>query len=312
MPASEDIETGQQDAEPAANLGVRLRRAREAQDISIETIAAELRISVPALTALEECRFEALGPPVFARGYLKQYGARLGLDVAGLLAEYQRIAGDDKVEIAPSKTIRLRDERQVAIWIVAAIGLVLAAAILAVWWWLGRDAVPDAIADAAATSAPAIAETEADPPAAASEPEPAPRPAARTPAEIAPETEPPASSQVLIAQTTTSAETAAVEAVEAVEAAEAVEAFTGPTLEIFFFEDSWADITAATGERLYYALGLAGTRATVPADRDLDLFFGNAAGVELRIEGEPFPIPASARRGDLAQFRLEARTGRNR
>ncbi|HUF73026.1 MAG TPA: helix-turn-helix domain-containing protein [Gammaproteobacteria bacterium] len=310
MQSSEPIGPAKDAAEPAENLGVRLRRAREAQGLSIDAVSTELRISVPALTALEECRFEALGPPVFARGYLRQYGARLGLDVAGLIAGYERLAGDTSVEIAPSRTIRLRNERQVVFLVGAGLALLLAAAILATWWWLGRSAVTDAAGESGApraaaaasefAAAPGSASASASASAPASDPQPtadierAPvaRSAPQPPPEAAPETD------------ALPSQAARIDPV-----GETVEPYAGPTLEIVFVEDSWTEITDADGERLYYALGLAGTSSSIPADRDLNLFFGNAAGVELRLDGEPFAIPVSARRGDLAQFNIEARTG---
>ena len=296
MQSNEATGAAKHDAESAENLGVRLRRAREAQGLSIDAVSTELRISVPALTALEECRFEPLGPPVFAKGYLRQYGARLGLDVAGLIAEYGRTAGDTNVEIAPTRTIRLRNERQMMVWIGAGLALLLAAAMLATWWWLGRSAVTDAAAESGALR----------PGAAASEIAATPERASRAPVERAPVAR---SLPQLPAETAPETDALASEALRTDAAGETLEPYAGPALEIVFVEDSWAEITDADGERLYYALGLAGTSSSIPADRDLNLFFGNAAGVELRLDGEPFAIPVSARRGDLAQFDLEARTG---
>ena len=45
-----------------------LREAREAREISLEEISAELRIESHLLAALEEGRYDELGAPVFARG----------------------------------------------------------------------------------------------------------------------------------------------------------------------------------------------------------------------------------------------------
>jgi cytoskeleton protein RodZ len=90
--------------------------------------------------------------------------------------------------------------------------------------------------------------------------------------------------------------------------APAAEDYSGPELEIVFVADSWTEIIAESGERLFYNLGRAGTTATVPADRNMNLMFGNAAGVELRLDGEPYAIPATARRrGNTAQWDLAAR-----
>ena len=57
--------------------------------------------------------------PVFVKGYLKQYGTRLGLDVRDLLALYYKQTTLADVQIQPSRTIKLRDERQITSWILA-------------------------------------------------------------------------------------------------------------------------------------------------------------------------------------------------
>ena len=121
------------EAESAATLGVKLKSARESQGLSIEAVEAELRIGAEYIEALEDDRFDALGAPVFAKGYIKQYGARLGLDVAELLAEYETSAAAASVDIRPTSEFRIRDQRSIAPWIVA--GIVLGIAVASIIWW---------------------------------------------------------------------------------------------------------------------------------------------------------------------------------
>lgn len=137
MAASKRIDPEPPAAESTLGLGARLTAARETQQLALEEVAAELRISVASLKALEDERFDALGAPVFAKGYLKQYGARLGLDVPQLVAQYDRSPGNTRVVIAPSRTIHLRDESQITVWIVAAIALIVVIVVIA-FWWLGQ------------------------------------------------------------------------------------------------------------------------------------------------------------------------------
>ena len=118
-------------------LGQMLRSARLAQDLTVEQLSTELRIEAKQLNALEQNRFEQIGVPVFVKGYLKQYGLRLGLDVRDLLALYYKQTTLADVEIQPSRTIKLRDERQITSWILAAIVLLTLVVGLAVWWWSG-------------------------------------------------------------------------------------------------------------------------------------------------------------------------------
>jgi cytoskeleton protein RodZ len=123
------------------SLGAKLRGAREARQLAIDDLAAELRIAEESLIALEEDRFDALGAPVFAKGYLKQYGARLGLDVGVLASEFDKSPASARVVIAPSRTIRLRDDRQIKVWIASALALALVVAFLLIWW-LGLPYLP--------------------------------------------------------------------------------------------------------------------------------------------------------------------------
>jgi cytoskeletal protein RodZ len=115
-----------QAAEQAETLGVKLRSARESQELSIEAVEAELRIGAEFLEALESDRFD-----------LKQYGARLGLNVPELLAEYDSAAGNRNVDIRPLTEFRLRDKRSSAPWIVAGIVLLVVAASVLWWFTLG-------------------------------------------------------------------------------------------------------------------------------------------------------------------------------
>jgi cytoskeleton protein RodZ len=118
----------------AATVGERLRTARAAKGLSLEQVAAELRIEARQLAALERNDFAQIGVPVFIKGYLKQYGARLGLNPAELVAAYQAQDAAQDIEVLPSRTIKLRDERQIAFWMIAVIVLVVLVALLAFWW----------------------------------------------------------------------------------------------------------------------------------------------------------------------------------
>ncbi len=65
---------------------------------------------------------------------MRQYGTLLGLDARDLLGLYtQQVAADHDVVVQPSRSIHLRDERQITVWIVAAVVLVVLIALL-VWW----------------------------------------------------------------------------------------------------------------------------------------------------------------------------------
>ena len=119
---------------PAASVGQTLSEARVAQGLSLEDLSAELRIETKQLLALEQDQFDKIGVPVFIKGYLRQYGQRLGLDYGDLLALYYRQVDAQEVDIRPNRTIKLHDERQITVWVLALVALAVLVVFLAVWW----------------------------------------------------------------------------------------------------------------------------------------------------------------------------------
>jgi cytoskeleton protein RodZ len=291
--------------------------ARAARGLTIEEIATELRIEPRLLRALEQGRFEDLGPPVFAKGYLKQYGNRLGLKYDDLLAEYYRLVEPKDVALAPSRTIKLRDERQITVWIIAALALALLGVFLLVWWLdepagVRAPAVPDdgdppatAVGDAGAPRGANVAAAE---PAAAvpgAETEPSAPPAGEAEARVtesAGEDAAPAGAAVATAAGTPAAAPGSPTAFAPEPA--------GPTLtlEFTFLEDCWLEATDARGARLFYGLGQAGALRRVSGAPPIDVFLGNANGVSLTVDGEPYVVPIRDRQRNLARFVVDRRT----
>ncbi len=66
--------------ETPADVGGRLRAAREAKQISLREIAATTKISVSALEALEENDVAQLPGGIFTRAFVRSYAAEVGLD----------------------------------------------------------------------------------------------------------------------------------------------------------------------------------------------------------------------------------------
>jgi len=274
--------------EPASqNLGQILRNARVAQDLSVEQLATELRIEAPRLVALEENRFEKIGAPVFVKGYLRQYGQRLGIDYRELLALYYKQATHEEVGIHPSPTIRLRDERQITVWVVATIALAVIVVGLAVWWLQGG-----------LSSTPAsVASTES------SDPNPAVAPApqvAREPTPTEPVAEPPAAGAVVPAPVPDALPQAA-------SPPSAPAAAPGATIPLVFTfdEESWTEVTDARGERLFYGLAAGGRRAAVRGEPPFAVVLGNARAVRLLVDGEAYPIPTPGRQGGIVRFSVD-------
>jgi cytoskeleton protein RodZ len=282
---------------PALTLGQTLQNARLAHDLTLEQIATELRIEVKQLKALEDNRFADIGVPVFVKGYLKQYGQRLGLDVRDLLAAYYHQTDLSDVQIQPNRTIKLRDERQITVWFLAAIVLLAVAIGLAVWWWngsnlelTGRSSNSTA---STTTATPAPVAVEEAPPATAVEQAP-----------VLPVEPPPVEAA--------SADTAAVvsepgagDAAESQGENDVIPPSDPVSLEFTFNAESWTEVTDARGERLLFGLNAPGRQVVVRGEPPFDIVLGNANGVRLVVAGAEYPIPTRGRDGDLARFRVD-------
>ncbi|WP_137179945.1 helix-turn-helix domain-containing protein [Roseomonas sp. AR75] len=77
----------------AARIGDALREARLALGLSIEDVAAQLRIRRPHLEALEEGRVRDLPGVAYAVGFVRTYAAALGLDADEVSRRFREVAG---------------------------------------------------------------------------------------------------------------------------------------------------------------------------------------------------------------------------
>ena len=154
MDETERNKTDGDGADQTPSLGQVLKAGRTARGLTLEQMSTELRIEVRQLHALEEDQFERIGPPVFVKGYVRHYAQRVGLDYGDLLSLYYKQAENRDVPVQPSRSIMLRDERQITVWIVAALVLVAVLVALAVWWLTSSTAVPVAVSPTPAAAAP--------------------------------------------------------------------------------------------------------------------------------------------------------------
>ena len=304
---NDDTQTPEEERpeEESSSVGVMLKAAREDKELSVEQLAAELRIEPRFLNALEDDNFDAFPAPVFTKGYIRQYAQRVGLDYADLLAEYYRQVEVRDVPMMATRPIRLRDEQQIAQWIVA--GLILTTLVVGFGvWYLSSDTPPPAEVTAPSEEPldPGMnEETVVEPPAPAvdllEEPAPAPEPS------LEPEQEPDivldAEPEEILAEDT---EPEPATAAAAVDTEPVPDLPPGPTVEvtITFEQDCWTEVTDARGERFFYGLGSAGAVSSFDAQLPLSFFLGNAGGVRLQLNGRPYPIPADSRQGNLARF----------
>ncbi|MFL5802561.1 MAG: helix-turn-helix domain-containing protein [Roseiflexaceae bacterium] len=86
-----------------SQLGDRLRAARESQGIGLAQAAVETRILQRYLVALEDGDFQHLPGDVYARGFIRNYGAYLGLSPEELIEFYRRERGmSEPIRVVPA------------------------------------------------------------------------------------------------------------------------------------------------------------------------------------------------------------------
>ncbi len=120
-------------------FGQKLARERVQRGLSLEEVAAAIKVRPALLQALEEGRLDDLPPPLFVEGYVKAYAHHLGLPEGPLAAEFRSIMRFSPPVSAsiqrPEPTLELQEGRSWASWLAAL--LLLAAVSVAAYFLVG-------------------------------------------------------------------------------------------------------------------------------------------------------------------------------
>lgn len=282
--------------------GLRLKQAREAQGLTREQVAAELRLHPKLVAAIEENDQERLPPATFVAGYLRSYARLLGLPAEAIVARYEQLKAAPPRLVSRSRPAQVTSQDlpvRLFTWVVL-IGLLILAGL---WWVSQRPAhdvgpEPSAPVGQAAPDAslplllPPAVDVAPDPQAPAAAPSPQPEAApSQTPAAGA---EVPASAPA-VAPAAPATQAAAPESVPA-----------GPlvTLRLVYEADSWTEVEDATGRKLVFDLIRAGRDLSVAGQPPLRVFLGYSPGVTVYVGDERFDHKRFQRR-DLARFTVE-------
>lgn len=299
----------EENARSSQGAGARLRATREEQGLRVETVVEALGLSRSVVLALEADDYEALGAPVYVRGYLRKYARFLGLPDDEIVAAYEDGSDprDPELKSLAPQTTRASRGR----WIAPVVTLVVVVIIVIVAWWAWHylrrgQQVEQVPPSAAASASPAFGRSgfpELAPaapssagfaaPAGQSQQGAAANAGSASPAGIVPPVLPGTAAMA------TSAEPASPES--------AVPSGSGKHKLILRIQDtSWVEVMAADHTRLYYDLAPAGKTLEFDGRHGaLTVSLGNAAGVKVRVNGEPFAIPSSSRSGNTARFKVE-------
>lgn len=247
------------------SLGTYLRRGRERSGLSVDAISSGSRIVPQLIQALEADRFDLLPAPVYVRGFIRAYCEQVGVDAEGALRRYEAHVASTPAPPLRSPPPTLAPRRPARRWRPAAAGAALLAALgMVAIFAVVRGRQPDAAASRG--PAPPVARSSVPAPPGVS--------AARVPSTAgAPgqASSPPAASAV------------APVPVERVLLMRAVDA-------------TWVRVAPEGAPVTEETLPPGAVREWRSAGR-FRVSLGDAAGVEIELDGEP--VPALGRRGQV-------------
>jgi cytoskeleton protein RodZ len=304
--------------EPGGPLspGARLRQAREARRLPIESAAQQLRVPVAVLKSIEDDCVDGLAP-IYQRGYVRAYARIVGLTEEGLLESLPmtetRVVVTSHSGRAMRQGVRPGAGLKLATLAVVAVlaGLMVASFRTPVVDDAGVDAELDARLDAGL-----------DPELAAPTPEPPTLPEAPDAPDMAtsagvpqPGPPPPETPAAAPPGPMTPSEAALVAGLEPALPAPAVltdaELAAGHNLVLELDRDSWTEVQDARGAKLYYALAAAGQIIKVAGQPPFRVVLGNAPDVEVYYNGKPFDITPWSH-GRVARFTVGDNAGGRR
>lgn len=269
---------------PAEGFGAALKRAREAQGISIGDMAARSRLSVQQVRALEsECTAE-LPEPVYVRAFIRGVASVLGLDSDPLVADYTACYGAASIGVLPDhdpakETVVHASGRRTGL---KAAAVAIAAVLVCAAGWYAWSSMNDGVETqpAAETLAAEVPES----------------------AETAPASEQAVTDQA--AQVQAAAEQAAAEkaaaekaAAEKARAQSQAAATDERRITLSTSGACWVQILLPNG-RSFFAKEMAeGGSETLNVPVGARVTVGNASVMTLTVDGRPYELTKSTRNG---------------
>lgn len=256
--------------------GELLRRERERRSITQLHIAEELHLDARIVAAIEDNRFQEMGPPVYARGHLRQYATLLGLSPQFIIERYEALTGRQEilapipVSVSVGSPVSM-EERSLAAPLWSGVALIA----LALGWWLWstvstpgdpmQTAIPDQTESSVVPDVEATSPEVAEPPAATG--------AEPVPATSSPPAAAPAAGEIRV--------------------------------RLEYNDASWTEIYDATGKRLMFGLGEGGRVRTLNGTPPIRVTLGNASAVTVQVNDKPVAVPRRSGK-DAAKFVIAA------
>lgn len=279
-----------------AGWGKRLREIREANNISLEEVVAELRLEPKLLQQIEAEDIDQLPSAPFVKGYLRNYARMLNVDAAPILESYGQVCGADAPGLTNVSRVRELTSRDTAprstTWIIVAVLIVS----VLVWWWSQIVSFKNSAEEAAV-----VPEQEQSEPVAMADVA-----SGNAMIELALPDQPAQQPQQPDATAaTTTAVTAVAPEQKPESKPEPKPESRQATITLKFSQDSWVDISDATGAHLFMDLAKADNSRTVTGQPPFNVLLGNSPAVTIEYNGSPYDHRVHASKG-IARFTLGA------
>jgi cytoskeleton protein RodZ len=277
----------------AESFGRALAQARQARGLSQGDVAAQLRLQLRQVRAIEAEDLAALPESAFVRGFVRNYAKLVELPAEPLLkllnARLQPaspLRGDRAGNAASPVQLASRERTSRLAVIGGAMALLLVFALLG--WWTMRPSQPSV--------EPTVQQAITPPKAAPAE---AVQPAAAPAQAVQPAAAPAEATQQSATPSATPPPAGASQAVPVPATA------PPPALHFNFRGRSWVEVRQADGTVLMSRSNNAGAQAKVEGTPPYALVIGNASKVDLEFRGKTIDLREFAGRGDIARLRLE-------
>ena len=294
---------------PAEGFGAALKRAREAQGISIGDMAARSRLSVQQVRALESERTAELPEPVYVRAFIRGVASVLGLEPDPLVADYTARYGAASVGVLPDhdpakETVVRASGRRTGLKaaVVAIASVLVCAAGWYAWSSMNDGAETQPAAETPAVEAPESVEAAPAPEQAAADQTAQEKTAAEQAAAEKAAAEKAAAEKAAAekaAAEKAAAEKAAAEKAAAEKArAQSQAAATGERRVTLSTSGAcWVQILLPNG-RSFFAKEMAeGGSETLNVPVGARVTVGNASVMTLTVDGRPYELTKSTRNG---------------
>lgn len=284
------VDNAVQESSLQQSVGAQLRRAREARGMTVEGVGAAIKLAPRQVEAIEADAYAELMNPTYARGFIRNYAALIGLDPKALLAQLdqQQVRATPQLVEQADVGVAMPVQSSRRKWLLPLLALsvpVVVAIALYVWsefWTAPRGESVQVEQEAVMPPSDAVAEPQTEP---------------ATPSVDAQASDAVATEATLAAALPDAPPPSA-------ESAGAPPVTGQRQLAFTFTADSWVEIRDAQDRIILSELNRAGSSRSVGAVFPVSLVIGNAKSVRLSIDGTPHDL-APATKVDVARLRLE-------